>query len=81
MFYRQCKIEQQKGNITKTIVSYIPEKYAIVGKMIKLKNDNAWTNDWVVKTVGDRVHEDYLPDSHTDIKAHRRATGDSLRKR
>ena len=49
-FYRQCVLNR-KGTGT---VSWIPERFAEVGKVIKLKRkrDNKWEDGWNVKVVG-----------------------------
>lgn len=51
------------------IVTYIPEKYAVKGSYIKLKNkDGEWSNGWQVMEVGTRLIEEALPDHHEDRK-------------
>jgi hypothetical protein len=47
MFYRQCSLER-KG--TKT-TSWIPEEFAKVGRVLRLKDEDGW----VVTSVGDRL--------------------------
>lgn len=50
-FYRQCVL--QRGNSTQ--VSHIPEEYAIVGHILKLRDDNdVWEDGWLVKSAGDK---------------------------
>jgi hypothetical protein len=81
-FYCQCRLIKliDKGQLE--LVSYIPEKYAVVDRILKLKSeDGTWEDGWRVHHVGARVEERLLPDPHDDIKAHRRATGDALPKR
>lgn len=73
-YYKQCKM--QKGNTFQT--GYIPEEFAVLDKIIKLREKGVWDNGWKVIEVGSFRHADEtLPDSHSLIKAHRRATGDS----
>lgn len=68
---KQCKL--QNGN-THT-VSYIPEKYAIVGETLKLKNNDVWTDGWVVISVSDGIISSKdVPDVSTAHKRHRRTT-------
>lgn len=75
MKYRQCQLV--KENIT--TVSWIPEKYAKLNKVLKLKNNDVWTDGWIVTTVSeDSIDESNLPDYRKDIRNHRKATGDSL---
>lgn len=65
------------GHLTQ--VSYIPEKFAVVGKILQLKNDDdTWTDGWRVISAG-ALNED-PPDAHAAIKQHRKATGDSAPK-
>lgn len=81
VFYRQCWLEKTCSTGVIQQVSFIPEEFSVIGKVIKLKeSNNVWDNGWVVKSVGVRHSEDQLPDSHNDIKSLRKATGDSLPK-
>ncbi len=78
IFYRQCRMSR-KNEIQ---VSWIPEKFAVQNKVLKLKNyKDEWENGWIVENVGSsRVEESLLPDPHIDIKQHRKNTGDSMKK-
>ena len=79
--YRQCTLVKVISP-TSTVkqVSYIPEKFAVVGRTLKLQNpeDGEWSDGWVVMAAG-ALNED-PPDAHDSIKAHRKNTGDSMRK-
>lgn len=69
----------QKKNTFQT--SYIPEKFAILNKIVKLKEDGEWNDGWKVIAVSSLRHkDDDLPDSHAQIKWHRKTTGDSQKK-
>lgn len=59
--------------------SWIPERFAVVGKVLKLKNsDGEWDDGWVVTLASKtRIADESLPDYHDEIKGHRKATGDS----
>lgn len=62
-------------------VGWIPEKYSVVNKAVKiLKDDETWDDGWIVKEVFAKVEECNLPDSHKEIKAHKKRTGDSMPK-
>ena len=76
MIYKQCVIQK---DTTKT-TTWIPEKYAHKGKILKLKDNGVWEDGWAVVSVGSALDEKYLSDSHKDIKLHRKRTGDSLPK-
>ncbi len=82
ILYRQCRLIKIIPEGTKHQVSWLPEKYAILDKILKLRDpDGYWDNGWRVEVAGEHlVSEDALPDSHHDIKQHRIATGDSLPK-
>lgn len=76
VYYKQCML-QRTG---KTIV-WIPEKFAIQGKYLKIKIDEVWQNGWLVKEVYDtRIKEKEILDSHKKIKSHKKKTGDSDKK-
>lgn len=77
--YKQCKLEKKVENGTKHIVSYIPEQFAVVGKVLKLRDsDKVWENGWVVKSAGNNaIPEKEIVDAHQTIKGHRKMTGDA----
>lgn len=78
VFYRQCHLEKPTYEGTYHTTSWIPEKFAVKNKIIKLKEREIWDNGWVVTVVGTaRRSWDSLPDYHSEIKSHRRATGDN----
>lgn len=81
-YYKQCRLQKptERGVMEQT--SWIPEKFATEGKVLKLKDgDGNWEDGWIVKTAGThRLEEKMLPDYHDEIKGHRRATGDALPK-
>jgi len=46
---------QDPAGFSQPLTSWIPEKFAKVGKYLKLKNeDDTWTDGWKVLEVGDR---------------------------
>lgn len=71
-FLRQCKLR----NDNRYTVSYIPEKYAILGDTLRLKDHNGiWTDGWVVELVGTgRVSYKDIPDISTAYRRHRSTT-------
>lgn len=63
-----------------TTVSFIPEEYAKVGNIIKLKDQNGTWKDgcWSIISVG---HKTEMPENiNKAIREHRKKTGDSLPK-
>lgn len=83
IYYRQCHMakKHEQGEWRQT--SWIPEKFAAVGKVLKLKDsDGQWDDGWIVQTVSQtRLADDMLPDYHSEIKGHRKTTGDALPKK
>ena len=75
MYFRQCKL--QKGDTYQ--VSYIPDCYAEIGRLIKLKEGDIWESGWEVIEVSNNK-TDCPPDYRKDIRGHRKTTGDSLPK-
>lgn len=79
--YRQCTLRKKLSDSSHAQqVSYIPEKFAVVGRTLKLQSpeDGEWSDGWVVVSAGE-INED-PPDAHDAIKGHRKNTGDSMRK-
>lgn len=75
-FYNQCRLK--RGNLT--TVTWIPEKYAKVGCYISLKENDKWSDAWLVDYVNHQK-TDSPPDWRKLIKQHRKNTGDSMPKR
>lgn len=71
--YRQCRL--QKGPFHTT--SWIPEKFAIKGKYVKLKKEGStgnkkWDNGWLVVEVGSRMREEEVLVRSQDYKHQRK---------
>lgn len=54
--YVQCILKKN----TKLQTSWIPERYAIVGKYLKLLENDAWENGWQVISRGVKVSKNSL---------------------
>lgn len=81
IYYRQCRMYKKHSETCwSEQVSYIPEPYCVVGKVLKLRDEEGnWEDGWIVKTASSyRFPEQSVPDSHRDIKGHRKRTGDSI---
>ena len=80
--YKQCTMRRPiaKGSVVTT--SFIPQQYAKLGKVLKLKDhDDLWVDGWVVEKVGVSVVDACdLPDYRKAIRNHRKSTGDSSRR-
>jgi len=75
-FFVQCLLYKEVNvGILKT-VSWIPEKFADKGRVLKLKGDDGvWSNGWIVQeTYGNNTKEFIL--SHERDYAHQREASD-----
>jgi hypothetical protein len=69
--YRQCILERK--NLTQT--TWIPEKFAVEGGFVELKNNEIWENGWKVLAVGqDRLSEEYVNLQSVEYTKHREVT-------
>ena len=68
--YVQCILK--KGKTTQT--SWIPEKYAVVGKYLELHDGDIWKNGWQVKSIGAKVSKEAVDVLEQDYKRTRKAS-------
>ena len=78
-YYRQCFLRKVLSYGTCDQVLWLPDKFAVAGKLLRLRDDaGAWDDGWRVLSVGDNRRDDaHVPDVHEDIKGHLRNTGDA----
>jgi hypothetical protein len=79
VYFRQCRLVKPIPNGEKVLVSWIPERFANLNGVVRLRDeDKTWEDGWVVRSVGsNQLAEADLPDFHELSKAHLRATGDA----
>lgn len=82
--FRQCRLRRDvKSNgqkVTWFQVSFLPVKYAMKGKRLRLRNDNdVWEDGWVVDQVFSATVDKPVY-AASAIREHRKRTGDSLPK-
>jgi hypothetical protein len=72
MKYIQCELI--KGNSHQTC--WIPEKYAVVGKYVKIKNNDEWEDGWkVLESYNQtKLEESVLNERNQDYKKTRKAS-------
>ena len=70
LFYRQCSLRKKTKETSHTQVSWIPERYAIKGKFLKLKEDNGWE----VLSVGAKQPASVVNQRSRDWKKTRKAS-------
>jgi len=81
LHFRQCHLERPitGGKLHQT--TWLPEQFARLGQMLRLREKDVWMDGWQVTQVSDvRFAESLLPDAHEAIKSHRAATGDSMKR-
>lgn len=81
LYYRQCKLRKNvKDGTYLEQVSYIPEPFCVIGKPLKLRDNNGiWDDGWVVISVSTNKTVE-TPDIHKEIRGHRNTTGDNMKK-
>ncbi len=56
-------------------VSWIPTKFAVQGRYVKLKDEGEWTDGWRVERVfGGAVPSEVIAANERNYKSHRKAT-------
>lgn len=71
VFYKQCTL--QRG--TQGDVAWIPEKYAVEGKYLRIKKDGTDEDGWRVASVGaNRVDGAYLKEHERNYLSQREAS-------
>ena len=57
--YRQCHLKKKDGTHVWEQVSWIPEPYCVVGKVLKLRDsDGNWDDGWKVVSAGSHVQSE-----------------------
>jgi hypothetical protein len=64
MNYKQCCLMK---NDKKLQVAWIPEKYAIIDKILKLKVNNTWQNGWKVYAVYNSTKTEESLEKHEQV--------------
>lgn len=80
--YRQCELRRRSFNGVSydTYLSWVPEKYAVAGEVLKIRSeDGAWVDGWVVRAAYPESTDE--PEHFPLVRRmHRRNTGDSMPK-
>lgn len=78
MNYTQCRLRKNTQDGFTETITWIPEKYAKLNEILKLKNNGIWDDGWLVVHVGQTKEE--IPFYKILIRKHKQNTGDSLPK-
>ena len=74
-FYHQCVLTRQNDSSFSARVSWIPEEFAILGRVVKLKaEDGIWVDGWKVGEVGARQEAAYVENHAMDHRRQRQAS-------
>lgn len=69
--YRQCRLYRKTGAGEMQQMSWIPSKFAVEGKILKLKDaDGVWEDGWRVRSVG--PHEKTEQEANEGTQLHKR---------
>lgn len=78
--HTQCRLVRELGHNERMItVSWIPTKYAVVGRRVELaqgdrRSDQTWSPEWVVDSVGNTYPSKIMLARERDYLKHRKAT-------
>ena len=70
-FYKQCKLQRKTSFVT----TWVPKKFAILGKFLKIKEGDVWEDGWKVISVGTAMlDEDTVISNSQDYRQTRKAS-------
>ena len=73
--YRQCEIHRKTETGHLIDVAWLPEKFSVVGKVLKIKDKEEWSDGWIVVSVRSfALDEQDVPDLEREYKSHRSRT-------
>ena len=64
--YTYTQVEMVRGNIHQ--LSWIPSKFAVLGKVLKIKEKGVWEDGWQVIDVGGTLNADYVLSHERDYR-------------
>jgi len=73
-YHRQCVLSHKIGDGEEVKVAWIPEKFAVKGKYLELKEDDGWENGWQVMEVGVRQASEAVRERSLDYRNQRKAS-------
>lgn len=71
-FSRQCVLARPTTGRTAIKVTWLPEIWAVKGKILKLKENGEWTDGWEVVAVHGRMEDSKLREMQRQQKNHRK---------
>ena len=73
-YSRQCYLEKKEQDELRCQVSWIPEKFAKMGKVLKLLDNDNWVDGWRIVGVGARKLSKEVSERSQDYKKQRPAS-------
>lgn len=76
IYFKQCTMAKRTDDDNyQFMTSWLPEKFAVKGKHLELKNDGEWEGRWVVTAVGaERLDEKTVEENSRDYRSQRKAS-------
>ena len=75
MWHCQCTLEKKiSANCSKFRITWIPKKFAIIGKFLELQDNGVWENGWEVIQVGASKGSEEVHVRSRDHKKQRKAS-------
>ena len=69
--YAQCVLKRKN----RTMTSWLPMKFSVAGKVLKLKDENdTWEDGWIVAEVGKVLDYDSVREKERDFTKQREAS-------
>ena len=74
-FYCQCELRKPVSKDSyQTNIAWIPEKFAVMNKFVKIKTENGWDEGWQVTYVGAKQKADLVEAKERDYLRQRKAS-------
>lgn len=71
MTYRQCSLVNGRG---RRRVAWIPDRFATVGRLLRLKDGGEWSNGWRVERVFSALPDAIAESGRDEYRYHREVT-------
>lgn len=74
-YYVQCELNKRVGGGILHDVAWIPERFAVIGKQIKIKRDDGtWDDGWTVTKTYSKIEADKIEGCERDHLKQRKAS-------
>lgn len=73
-FYCWCELQKKVNDGTKIDMAWIPERFAQINKIVKIKKDGGWDEGWEVTYVGPRQLASIVENQERDYLKQRKVS-------